>query len=409
MESVGCHPIPGDTSDAANVLDFSETLMTDPAADRETAIYWLALHLLPDLGARNALKLIHAFGSPPAVFHASVSELRSVSIRTAVAESICAGISFDAAADELRKIEAAGARMVFYGHAPYPAMLAEIADPPILLYAIGNTDLLGSHQIGIVGTRRPTQYGRAVAERLSKDLALEGLTITSGMARGIDSQAHIGALEAGGKTIAVMGTGVDVAYPRENKKLRQSIVERGLVLSEFPMEATGFPQNFPIRNRIISGLSHGILIVEGAQYSGSLITARLAMEQNREVLAVPGSIFSKQSWGPNLLIKDGAKLVQEASDAIEELPYDARRSLNSRKIEAAANTDARKSLFGAASPLANKILPLLRVDEATQVDDLIRNIEGVKPADVLSALSELELFGAVRQLPGKSFVRVWTN
>ena len=227
--------------------------MTDPAADRETALYWLALHLLPDLGARNALKLIRAFGGPPAVFHASVSELRSAGIRTAVAESIHAGISFDAAADELRKIEAAGARLIFYGHEPYPAMLAEIADPPILLYAMGDSDLLGSPQIGIVGTRRPTQYGRAVAERLSRDLALEGLTITSGMARGIDSKAHVGALEAGGKTIAVLGTGVDVAYPRENTKLRRSIVEQGLALSEFPMGATGFPQNFPIRNRIISG------------------------------------------------------------------------------------------------------------------------------------------------------------
>ena len=384
--------------------------MTDPAADRETALYWLALHLLPDLGARNALKLIRAFGGPPAVFHASVSELRSAGIRTAVAESIHAGISFDAAADELRKIEAAGARLIFYGHEPYPAMLAEIADPPILLYAMGDSDLLGSPQIGIVGTRRPTQYGRAVAERLSRDLALEGLTITSGMARGIDSKAHVGALEAGGKTIAVLGTGVDVAYPRENAKLRRSIVEQGLALSEFPMGATGFPQNFPIRNRIISGLSYGILIVEGAQYSGSLITARLALEQNRDVLAVPGSIFSKQSWGPNLLLKDGAILVQEASDVIEGLPHEVRRSLRSGKTAAAAvDTDAQQSLFHAASPLADKILPLLRVDEATQVDDLIRNLDGVKPAEVLAALSELELFGAVRQMPGKSFVRIWTS
>ncbi len=391
------------------MLDFSETRVTVSATDREEALYWLALHLLPDLGARNALKLIQAFGGPPAVFHASVSELRSVGIRIAVAESIHAGISFDAAADELRKIEGAGVRMVCYGRDSYPARLAEIADPPILLYALGDIDLLGSHQIGIVGTRRPTQYGRAAAERLSKDLALEGLTITSGMARGIDSQAHAGALEAGGKTVAVLGTGVDVAYPRENKKLWRSIVEQGLVLSEFPMGSTGFPQNFPIRNRIISGLSHGILIVEGAQYSGSLITARLAMEQNREVLAVPGSIFSKSSWGPNLLIKDGAKLVQEAGDVIEELPHDARRSLRSGKTAAAPAAEAQQSLFHAASPLADKILPLLRVDEAIQVDDLIRNLDDAKPADVLAALSELELFGAVRQLPGKSFVRIWTS
>lgn len=386
--------------------------MTDPATDRETALYWLALHLLPELGPRNALKLMQAFGGPPAVFHASVSELRSVGIRTAVAESIHAGISFDAAADELRKIEAAGARIVCYGHDPYPARLAEIADPPVLLYAMGDIDLIESHQIGIVGTRRPTQYGLAAAERLSKDLAFEGLTITSGMARGIDSKAHAGALEAGGKTVAVLGTGVDMVYPRENAKLRQSIVERGLALSEFPMGSTAFPQNFPIRNRIISGLSHGILIVEGAQYSGSLITAKLAMEQNREVLAVPGSIFSKPSWGPNLLIKDGAKLVQEAGDVIEELPGEVRRVLRSGKTAAAAaapEAAAQQPLFHAASPLADKILPLLRVDQAMQVDELIRNLDGVKPADVLAALSELELFGAVRQLPGKSFVRIWSS
>ena len=229
------------------------------------------------------------------------------------------------------------------------------------------------------------------------------------MARGIDSQAHAGALEAGGKTIAVLGTGVDVIYPRENRKLWRSIIEQGLVLSEFPMGSTGLPQNFPIRNRIISGLSHGVLIVEGAQYSGSLITARLALEQNREVLAVPGSIFAKTSWGPNLLIKDGAKLVQEASDVIEELPYDVRRNLTSQKLAAASEPEAQQSLFQAASPLADKILPLLRVDEPMQADDLIRNLDGVKPADVLAALSELELFGAVRQLPGKAFVRIWTS
>ncbi len=390
--------------------------MVAHAADQETALYWLALHLLPGLGGRNALKLIQAFGSPAAIFHASVSELRSVGIRTAVAQSVHSGISFDDAADELRKVEAADAQLVFYGHKGYPARLKEITDPPILLYAIGNTDLLETHQIGVVGTRRPTQYGRAVAERICKDLALEGLTITSGMARGIDSKAHLGALGVGGSTIAVLGTGVDVVYPKENAKLWESICREGLAISEFPMGATGFPQNFPIRNRVISGLSYGILVVEGAQYSGSLITARLAMEQNREVLAVPGSIFSKPSWGPNLLIKDGAKLVQEASDVVEELPHDVRCALSSIRSEAmleavgtADDEDAQKPLFGSVSTLARKILPLLRVDEATQADDLIRNLNGAGAADVLSALSELELFGAIRQLPGKTFVRVWTN
>ena len=395
---------------------FLATQMVAPAADQETALYWLALHLTPGLGGRNALKLIQAFGSPAAIFHASVSELRSVGIRTAVAQAVHSGFAFDDATDELRKVEAAKAQLVFYGREPYPARLKEITDPPILLYAIGNTQLLGTHQIGVVGTRRPTQYGHAVAERLCKDLALEGLTITSGMARGIDSKAHLAALDVGGSTIAVLGTGVDVVYPKENSKLWESICKEGLVISEFPMGATGFPQNFPIRNRIISGLSYGILVVEGAQYSGSLITARLAMEQNREVMAVPGSIFSKPSWGPNLLIKDGAKLVQEASDVIEEMPHEVRRDLSTHRNEAmlesaqaVGDDDAQKPLFGSTSAVARKILPLLRVDEATQADDLIRNLKDAEVGDVLSALSELELLGAIRQLPGKSFVRVWTS
>src|SRR5581483_5930919 len=178
-------------------------------------------------------------------------------------------------------------------------------------FARGRLELLEGSGLGIVGTRRPTPYGLAAAERLAGDLARAGLTIISGMARGIDTAAHKSALAVGGDTIAVLGCGVDVVYPSENRRLAAEISQKGLILSEFPMGSTAFPQNFPIRNRIIAGMSSGVLIVEGAQYSGSAITAKLAIDQGREVFAVPGNITSKASWGPNLLIKQGAKLVQD--------------------------------------------------------------------------------------------------
>ncbi len=209
----------------------------------------------------------------------------------------------------------------------YPARLREIFDPPVVLFARGRIELLGSVMLGVVGTRRPTPYGPAVTERLAADLARAGLTIVSGMARGIDTAAHKGALSVGGDTVAVLGCGVDLVYPSENRKLAAELEEKGLVVSEFPMGAPAYPQNFPIRNRIISGMSAGVVVVEGAQYSGSAITARLAMDQGRELFAVPGNVTSKMSWGPNLLIKQGAKLVQEWNDVVAELPPQDRRRL----------------------------------------------------------------------------------
>jgi DNA processing protein len=239
-----------------------------------------------------------------------------------------------------------------------------------------------------------------------------GLTHVSGMARGIDAASHAGALEGGGATVAVLGTGVDTPYPRENRKLYDEIVHRGCVVSEFRLGTTPFPQNFPLRNRIISGMSMGVMVVEGAQYSGSLITARLALEHDREVFAVPGNIVSKQSWGPNLLIKDGAKLVQEASDIVEELPLEVRAELaalaRERQAEAAANPGAGADLT-LASPAAKRVAGVLRLDEARHVDDIIRECGDMAPPQTLAALSELELLGAIRQLPGKTFIRAYPD
>ena len=392
--------------------------MAAASSGREAQLDWSALHLVPGLGARNALKLIRAFGNPGAVFHASLSELRSCGIRRAVADAIHSGLSFEDAAAELKKVAEADVEIVTFHDPRYPARLKEIYDPPILLYTRGRAELLASDAVAIVGARRPTPYGRSVAEKFGRELSVIGLTVVSGLARGIDSAAHRGALAGSGETIAVLGNGVDVVYPPENRKLIEEVAERGLVISEFPMGSTAFPQNFPIRNRIISGLGYGVMVVEGAQYSGSLITARLALDQGREVLAVPGSIASKPSWGPNLLIKQGAKLVQQVEDVIEELPAEVRAEL-ARRVEKAmeegsassaeTSSPSQASIWqGAASPLGKKVFSLLRVDTATQVDDVIDAMEDRSPSEVLAALSELELYGVVKQLPGKHFVRIWS-
>src|SRR5689334_5343762 len=222
---------------------------------------------------------------------------------------------------------ACGAVLIPISDPRYPARLKEIFDPPIALFVRGRAELLDSIMLGVVGTRRPTAYGVAATERLSADLAQAGLTITSGMARGIDTAAHRSALSVGGDTVAVFGCGVDLVYPAENRKLAEELSNRGLLVSEFPMGSPAYPQNFPIHNRVISGMSVGVMIVEGAQYSGSAITARMALDQQREVFAVPGNITSKVSWGPNLLIKQGAKLVQEWNDVLVELPAATRREL----------------------------------------------------------------------------------
>ncbi len=388
---------------------------------REEEIYWIALKLVPGLGTRTANKLLDRFRTPQAIFRASRTELEVAGVSGTVAQSVASGCTFDDAATQQEKMAECGAVAIPIGDARYPDALREIYDPPILLFTRGRVELLRSISIGVVGTRRPTPYGLAVAERLSADLAHAGMTITSGMARGIDTAAHKGALGVAGDTIAVFGCGVDVVYPTENKKLAAEIAEKGLLISEFPMGAVAFPQNFPIRNRIISGLSVGVLVVEGAQYSGSAITAKLAMDQGREVFAVPGNITSKLSWAPNLLIKQGARLVQEWNDVVSELPVESRRHLievGRRKLlgesEAAENATAGgepASLFNSRGPelgeVARRTLESLKVDASIPLDDLIEKIEDTSTSEIIAALFELEMQGLVKQLPGKNFVKVW--
>jgi DNA processing protein len=391
--------------------------MEAPVLSREEELYWLALKLVPGLGTRTSGKLLDRFRTPQAVFRASRTELEGAGLSGAVAQSIASGCTFDEAADQQQKMLDCGAVTVTLTDPRYPQPLREIFDPPFLLFARGRVELLNSLSLGVVGTRRPTPYGLAVAERLSGDLAHAGLTIVSGMARGIDTAAHKGALAQGGDTIAVLGCGVDVVYPQENKKLAAEIASKGLMISEFPMGTVAFPQNFPIRNRIVSGISVGVLVVEGAQYSGSAITAKLAIDQGREVFAVPGSITSKLSWGPNLLIKQGARLVQDWNDVVAELPPEARRRLIERGrrqlLEGglASSGATQASLLSDAGPelgeAARRALSSLQVDAPIHLDDLLEKVENTSASELIAALFELEMLGLVKQLPGKNFVKVW--
>lgn len=391
-----------------------------PFLTAEEELYWLALRLTPGLGTRRSTLLLERFRTPQAIFRASPSELEAAGIPGALARTVASGSSFEDAATQQQLMKEAGAALVPLGDARYPEPLRKIYDPPPVLFAKGRIELLSSICIGVVGTRHPTPYGNAAAERLAGDLARAGLTIVSGMARGIDTASHKACLAAGGNTIAVLGCGVDIVYPSENKKLAAELAVRGLIISEFPMGATAFPQNFPIRNRIVSGLSCGLLVVEGAQYSGSAITARLAMDQGREVFAVPGNITSKMSWGPNLLIKQGAKLVQDWNDVVVDLPQPTQRRLideGRQRImnqglagtsESSAETPASQASESAPQGLAaRRVMEKLKIDAATQLDTLVESLEDVSTSEIIAALFELEILGLVRQQPGRMFVKVW--
>ena len=321
------------------------------------------------------------------------------------------------------RVREQGANLLTPEDDDYPERLLEISDPPPVLWVRGDTKLLNEPGVAVVGTRHPSPYGAGMAEVLSRDLARRGLTILSGMARGVDTAAHKGAIEAGGRTVAVWGTGIDVIYPKENKRLAEQIVTGGgAILSEFPLGTFPAPQNFPIRNRTLSGMSVGVLVIEAAEYSGTRITARCAIEQSRDVYAVPGNVTNKYAWGPNTLIKQGAKLTATWEDVWEDLPSQIRLALEDRmEAEARARGEsvvgATASLFGDAGKAADGgiavmgdhervVLQHLQADEALQLDELLERLEGeLGSGEVFTALFELELAGRVRQMPGKNYVR----
>jgi len=287
-----------------------------PLKSDETLIQqWLALALTPGLGANKSRRLVEFFGTVQAVFRATLTELEAAGLRAVSAQSLATGQSAELAQEELGRATAAGAVVVVMDDPAYPSQLKQIYDPPLVLYVRGNVATLSQPGIALVGTRHPTPYGLGMAERLACDLAARGLVIFSGLARGVDTAGHRGAIAGKGKTVAVLGTGVDVIYPKENSRLVDQIISMGgAIISEFAVSTFAAPQNFPIRNRIISGISIGVLVVEAAEYSGTRITARCALEQNRDVFAVPGNVTNKNSWGPNTLIKQGAKLVATWED-----------------------------------------------------------------------------------------------
>lgn len=381
-----------------------------PHLSPDDELHWIALRLLPGLGPRRALDLVKYFKTPQAIFRASTDDLLGQGLSPALARAITSGCVFEDAVAQHNKLKTTGAYLIAHADPRYPARLKEIYDPPVVLYARGRLELLATTMIAVVGTRRPSPYGLAAAERLATDLALAGLTIASGMARGIDTAAHKAALHAHRDTVAVFGCGVDLCYPAENRKLAQDLARDGLILSEFPLGAPAYPQNFPLRNRIVAGLSVGVLIVEGAQYSGSAITARLAMDQGREVFAIPGNITSKQSWGPNLLIKQGAKLVQDWNDVLEELSPADRLQLQAKSAQRGLDFVAPAGASAPSDPLeilAQRVVAHLAFDQPTHLDRLIDTLEGVTSSEIIAALFDLELQGQVKQLPGKLYVRTW--
>jgi DNA processing protein len=385
----------------------STTALATPSSNQQEATSWLALCLTPGLGPTRVKKLVEHFGSPERVLAASLTELEATGMQGVSAQLIATGKSLELAQQESAKAAEIGAKIISLSHAEYPARLKEIYDPPVVLFVRGAVELLSQPGIAVVGTRHPTPYGTGMAERLSIDLAAHGLVIISGMARGVDTAAHRGALAAKGKTIAVFGTGINVPYPKENTRLADQILAMGgALISEFPIGTFAAPQNFPIRNRIISGMSVGVLVVEAAEYSGTRITSRCALEQNRDVYAVPGNVTNKNAWGPNTLTKQGAKLVATWEDVWEELPADIQAALSAEQHESIEPATASLFPDTAASPHEKKLLKLIKQDESIHIDQLLEMLENeMSSSEIFAALFELELNGKIRQLPGKNFVK----
>jgi DNA processing protein len=358
----------------------------------------LRLYLVRGLGNRTVHALLSRFRVPGAILDCGREELEAHGVPPDVAEDVLSPGSEDRALAEWQKAEALGVRILDILHPDYPSLLREIYDPPAILYTKGQRWDAALPQVAIVGTRRPTGYGLNCAERFAEDLAARGIAITSGLARGIDAAAHRGALRSG-VTYAVFGSGLDFIYPRENRKLAENVEKNGALVTEFPLGTPPSPENFPIRNRIIAGMSLGVVVVEAAEYSGSLITARLALEGNREVFAVPGNITSVNSFGPHVLIRQGAKLVASWQDVVEELPQPVRERVLLPLI-AEMNASPQPDLGG----VEKKIWDLLSAHDAVAIDTLLARLSP-STSDVYSGLLNLETQNLVRQLPGNKYVR----
>jgi len=356
--------------------------------------YWIGLSMLPDIGPVGARKLLSVFGSPQKVFSAHLNELLATDgIGITRAKNIRQFSLWDDIERQIHLMGNNGIKTVSFQDLSYPEMLRETDDAPVVIYMKGDIQPHDKFAIAVVGSRKLTHYGASVAATISGELASMGFTIVSGMARGIDSLSHKAALEAGGRTVAVLGSGIDVPYPPENKTLMDKIAASGCVISEFPPGTPPDKENFPRRNRLISGLSLGVLVVEAASESGALITARYALEQGREVFAVPGTVTSRNSAGTNELIRKGAILTRKAEDIVEELAPVLKGFIRSKEKVKIEVTDEEKKLCNLLS------------GEPKQIDEISR--ESRLPASkALGILLGLELKGAVKQITGKRFYLV---
>jgi len=360
--------------------------------ETEDLAHWLRLTLIPGLGGEGQRRLLKAFGTPAAIFTAGLGAVRGV-MGDALAERIichAAGKEIDAA---LEWVAQPGNHILTLADAAYPQALLSAADPPVLLYAKGNVALLNRPAVAIVGSRNATKQGEANAAAFAQALAAAGLTVVSGLAAGIDAAAHRGALGETAATIAVVGTGCDRIYPARNEFLAREIAEQGVIVSEFALGTPPIANNFPRRNRIIAGLARGCLVVEAAQQSGSLITARLSAEAGREVFAIPGSIHSPQSKGCHALIKQGAKLVETARDILEELRW-----------EKIVNPATVASMAPVPEAETDPVLVALGRDPCDL--DTLAERSGLAVDDLLARLLPLELDGRIAQLPGGRYQRL---
>lgn len=354
---------------------------------------WIALGKVSNIGPVLIKRLLDKFKSPEAVFGASESELLAIEgLGEKIARQILHGPDMEYAESQIDTVQKKGFRIVTRHSSEYPARLKEIYDPPFLLYVRGQIEDSDSRAIAVIGSRRATHYGKKVAEIISEQLVSSGVTVVSGLARGIDSAAHRAALKQQGRTLAVLGCGLDVIYPAENASLYRDIESSGAVISELPCGTPPEGQNFPRRNRIISGLSLGVVVVEASFRSGAFVTARHALEQNREVFAVPGNITSTTSSGTNYLIKQGASLVTSAEDVLSELEFimpgaDSRESLPIVTLE------------------ANQVKLFEELDDEPMHIDAISRKSGVGVPQLLGILLDMELKGAVTQISGKRFVK----
>ncbi len=370
----------------------------------ENIKYWMALKSIEGIGNACFQPMIDHFGSLGPVFSATIGELSAITgITPKAANAITSFKEWDNILNQLDRLDKMNVNIITYLDDLYPKNLLNIYDRPAFLYTLGHLEK-DDISVAIVGSRQASTYGKYTTERISRELALKGITIVSGMARGIDSCAHRGALAAQGRTIAVLGSGLDVIYPPENKKLLTAISQNGAVISEFPLGTQPLPYHFPARNRIISGMSYGVLVVEAGEKSGSLITARLAMEQGRDVFAIPGSIDSASSRGTNSLIKQGAKLIDNIDDILEDILPQIERLHplpEPRKQDNDSAGLSQKVVEKTLKPIDQMILNILS-QEKMHADDIITTT-GLASADVLSTLITLELKGIVVQHPGKLF------